>query len=145
MFFGEQERDGQVFVCANSAQGNRGVYGAYDALKSDVASDGSVRKALLMECVQAVTGEAPLPEETIFGRVAVRRYVAARLAALTQHPFSDQGVNKILRGWNFVERTAGLDWSCVRSLDTAVGSHLAARVKQWNKNLTVANTGRYQT
>jgi len=136
MFFGEQARDGRFFVYVNSAAGNRGgVYDTYDALESNVGSDGSVPKTALMEKVQAVTGEAPPMAETVFGRVAVRHYVEARLAALTRHQFSDQGVNKILRGWDFIERTFGLDWSCVQSLDTAVNSHLAVRVERWNANL----------
>lgn len=69
------------------------------------------------------------------GESAWRFVAAGQIAAMTRHEYSDQGVNKILRGWDFIERTAGMDWSCVRSLDTAVASHVAVRAERWKDNL----------
>jgi hypothetical protein len=133
MFFGERQQDGEILVYVNSAQGNRTVEEAFFALGSAVSNDGAVPKTELLQRVQAVTGEAP--PEIIFGRVAVQRHVAARLAALTRHEYTPQGVGKIVRKWSFIGHAAGVDWSCVKSLNTAVGSHLAARAERWAANL----------
>lgn len=139
MFSGE--RDGLVYV--NSAQGNRTVEEAFFALGSAVGSNGAVPKAVLLARVEAETGERPPSDETVFGQVAVRRYVAARLAVMTRHgDYTPQGVGKLVRGWTFISYAAGLHWSCTSSLDTAVASHLAVRVEQWKANLRATNTGR---
>lgn len=128
-YFGEFVRNGSTVVFVNSAEGNRGFGTVLDALGSRVASDGSVPKSYLLEEVQRVTGETPAMEETIFGAVAVRHYVAARLAAITGHEYTKAGVLKVMKekDFDFVERTDGLMWGVTRSLDNGVDRYVAMR------------------
>lgn len=139
-FLGEQ--DGRIFV--NSAQGNRSVGAVYEHLMSAVAPDGAVPKNHLMALVKDVTGESPPMDQTIFGAMALRAYLRHQLFVFTGQRYTDPGLRKMTRDWDFLERTGGLDWSCVGSLGCAVGGHLADARAQWQRNLAIANEVRQQ-
>jgi hypothetical protein len=137
-FLGEQ--DGRIFV--NSAQGNRSVTAVYQQLMQHVAPDGAVPKNHLMALVKDVTGESPPMDQTIFGAMALRAYLRHQLFVFTGRRYTDPGLRKMTRDWDFLERTGGLDWSCVGSLDCTIGRHLTDARAQWQRNLAMANEAR---
>lgn len=121
-FFGEQ--NGCVSV--NSAAGNKGSAGAvYRALGREPGDP--VPKAELMELMFKETGECPPLGETVFGQVAIRRYAAAQLAAMTRHEYTDVAVREMLRNFAFIKHVKSMAWTCAGSLDIGIQRYLGER------------------